>query len=346
MLKVINLEGAMVSNSKSTDARNHLNTARESAKAGDYMQASFYAAKSMKLFGDAGDSDGLKEAKSASVEYGKKAEDQLKEFEFSIDLDEDAVNEIENFVDDIINSNDIKESLEKIAASRLLETDYKTAQKTASEIVPITAQLVSHISYSDEGHVRSLDNFEGEWLAENYDFQVQLSTMLLNTIFSRLIMSGKLDKDEIIKVISDKGLFTGSHILKLEVILERRFHNDYFSAIHILVPFLEKTFMSLSSIVGLDTVTYKGGKVSTRNANLSSTLLQSEEFQSLWGSNFCLLMDFYLFNENGYRFRHKVSHGDISLQECDFTAYNMLFYFLIKMCMMVALKPKEEEDTD
>jgi len=186
----------------------------------------------------------------------------------------------------------------------------------------------------------SFDNFENDWLRDNYGFQMDLSIKFLNAVFSELITKGQFNEENVMNNVVDKQIFNAEYLLKLEAALERRFAGDYFSAIHILTPLVENTFISLSKLVGLDTYTYNGKTVSTRNSNLSPEMLRSKEYQDTWGEDFCIMLNFFLLEPNAYRFRHKVAHGEITMTECNFTTFNVLFFFVIKMTLMIKVEEK------
>lgn len=315
--------------------------ALEAAKSGEYLGASFYAAQALKLYGEAGNKTGVAELKKLVVEYNKKAEANFQTHEFSIPIDEKMKDELQNIIDSFTKADNLADNLERLSKSRVIVPRFATAQKNAKEIVPVTAQLVTHMGIGDDGHLASFDDFENDWLRDNYGFQMNLSLQFLNAIFSELITKGQLNQENIMNSVVDKRIFRAEYLLKLEAALERRFAGDYFSAAHILVPLVENTFMSLSKLVGLDTFTYNGKTVSTRNSNMSPDMLKSKEYQDMWGDDFCIMLNFFLFEPNAYRFRHKVAHGEITMAECNFTTFNILFFFIIKMVLMVKIEPKE-----
>jgi hypothetical protein len=101
--------------------------------------------------------------------------------------------------------------------------------------------------------------------------------------------------------------------------------------------------MGLSAAVGLDTIAYSGKSISTRNATLSPAILKSKEYQSAWGEGFCVMLNFFLLDAKGYRFRHKVAHGDIQVNECNMTTFNLSLYFFIKLVWMIEIKPQQTD---
>ena len=326
-------------NQKKTEADSLKAQALEAAKNSVFLSASYFAAQSLKLYGEAGNKTGVAELKKLVIEYNKKAEAEMQEHEFSIELDEKTRNEIQELIESLTKEDSLAKNLERIAKSQAVIPDFATAQKNAKEIVPVTAQLVTNMGIGADGHLASFDDFENDWLRDHYGFQMDFSIKLLNSIFSKLITKGQLNEKNIMDGVVDRRIFRAEYLMKLQAALERRFADDYFSAVHVLVPLVENTFMSLSNLIGLDTFTYNGKSVSTRNSNLSLDMLNSKEYQEMWGENFCYMLGFFLLEPNAYRFRHKVAHGEITVSECNYTSFNILFFFIIKMILMVKIEP-------
>lgn len=330
-----------MNNSQKKEKADSLKTqALHAAEGGEFLGASFYAAQALKLYGEAGNKAGVAELKVLVVEYNKKAEANFQTHELSIPIDNETRDEMQEIVDGFTKADNLADNLERLSKSRVIVPRFTTAQKHAKEIVPVTAQLVTHMSIGSDGHLASFDNFENDWLRDNYGFQMDLSMKFLNAVFSDLITKGQFNEEGVMNSVVDKQIFRVEYLLKLEAGLERRFAGDYFSAVHILTPLVENTFISLSKLVGLDTYTYNGKSVSTRNSNLSPDILKSKEYQDVWGEDFCIMLNFFLLEPNAYRFRHKVAHGEITMSECNFTSFNILFFFIIKMILMIKVEEK------
>lgn len=315
--------------------------ALEAANNGDFQNASFFAASSLKLYGEAGDKTGITELKNLVIEYNKETEKLMQNHEFSIDLDDKTKNEIQDLIKRLTKEKTLAANMEHLAKTSAVVPSFKIAQKNAKEIVPITAQFITHMGIGANGHLSSFDDFENDWLRDHYGFQMDLVTRLLNSIFSELITKKQFTENNIMDIVLTKGFFHTDYILKLRVAIERRFDDDYFSAVHILVPLVENTFMSLSGLVGLDNISFNGKTVSTRNSNMSSDILMSKEYRAMWGEDFCHMLNFFLLDARAYRFRHKVAHGDITVPECNFTSFNILFFFIIKMILMIRVDDHE-----
>lgn len=330
----------MTSKEKIVSAEKHKKRAVEAAKRNNFLDASFNIALALRLYGEASNSNGIREAKRLTVEYNKKAEEQMQTFEYAVEIDQETKDQLEALIKELTKASTLKANLERIVKSRVLVPRFATAVKNAKEIVPLTAQITTHFSIGEEGHLASLDNFDNEWLAYHYRNQLKITMGILDESISRLISSQQFTEKSIMEVVINRRLLNANSLLKLQTVLERRFTNDYLSALHLLIPLVEKTFMSLSGKVGLDTIAYSGKTISTRNATLSSAILKSTEYQEGWGSDFCIMLNFFLLDADGYKFRHRIAHGDITVDECNMTSFNLAFYFFIRIVMMVEARSK------
>lgn len=317
-----------------TQADNDRARAIDEAKNGQYMNAAFHAASALRSYNRLSDSAKIQELKSLLVEYNSKAE-PLQSHKISVPFTKEMQDQFDELINTYADKDTLAENLLRIAKSSVLLPRLKEAKKNAKNIRPVTAQLITHMQLGDDGHTVSYDDFDGSWLNENYGIQVNLTMSILDLAISKLIERKQFARDALMDIFAGKGVYSVDYLLKLDAVFERRFEDDYFSAIHILTPLIESTFMSLSRLVGLDTITFNGKKTSTRNKNLSSDILLSKEYGDMWGTDFCYMLSFFLYDPSAHRFRHKVAHGDIKMNECNFTTFNILFYFVLKMTMMI-----------
>jgi hypothetical protein len=312
----------------------------ESANNGEFMNASFQITSALQKYTKLGDSKKIQELKKLQVDYNQKA-GPLQSHKISIPLDDNMRTELDNLINSFTDKPTLAENLLRVAKSAVLVPRLEEAKKNAKNTRPITAQFVTHMLIDNNGYTVSYDDFESTWLQENYSISFNFSRDILNTVISNLIAKKQYNQEAIINIIVGRRLYTASQLVKIDAALERRFANDYFSAVHILTPLIENLFMSISRNVGLDTITFGGKQTSTRGKTLASNMLLSKEYGDAWGTDFCYMLNFFMYEPMATRFRHKVAHGDIEMNECNFSSFNILFYFLIKMTLMVEVHEVE-----
>lgn len=326
------------------DASGEERRAKDAAGKGEFMAASFHVTSALQKYAKLNDNKKIQQLKALQVEYNTKSE-PLQKLEVSVPLDDEQTAELNRLIKSFSDKPTLSENLLMIAKSRVLVPRLNEARKNAENIRPITAQLATQMLIGDDGHTLSYDDFDTTWLLENYGFAFNFTRSLLDTIISDLITNEQYNRENIMNVIVGKKVYTADQLLKIDAALERRFADDYLSAIHILTPLVENTFMYISRLIGLDTITFGGKQTSTRGKNLSTSILDSEEYREAWGEDFCYMLNFFLLEPMSHRFRHKVAHGDIKIGECNFSTFNILFYLYIKMTLMVQVNEVEVSAT-
>jgi hypothetical protein len=216
----------MAKDNKSEEALRHKELAAEAAARNDYLSASFNLALALKLYGQASDRQGVKATKKLMIDYNKKAEEQMQTHEYGIELDEDTKNELEAFIKDLTKANTLAANFKRIIKSRALIPSFAKAQKNAKEIVPLTAQIATHFTIGDEGHLASFDNFDNDWLAFHYQNQLKLTMVILDEAFTKLSASDQLNEKNVMDAVASRQLLRVDTLLKLETVLERRFAGD------------------------------------------------------------------------------------------------------------------------
>jgi len=219
-------------------AANDESRAIEAAKNGEFMNASFQITSALQKYTKLSDSKKIQELKKLQVEYNQKAE-PLQSHQISIPLDDNMRAELEKLIRSFTDKPTLAENLFRIAKSAILVPRVEEAKKNAKNIRPVTAQLVTHMLIDEDGHTLSYDDFDSTWLQEHYGISFNFSRDILNTVISNLIGMKLFNQEEIMNVIANTRLYTTSQLLKIDAALERRFANDYFSAVHILTPLIE-----------------------------------------------------------------------------------------------------------
>ena len=317
--------------------------AQDAASRNDWMSASVDSARALQLYKRVQDSQNIQKLKAKMIEYSVKAETQLQDHEITLPDGEKLEEELNLHIDELTKSDTLLENISNIAKSQNVTPDYDESIKTAESVVPVTAQIATHITYGENGHVKSFDNFNKTWQSQNYQFGMDLAVGIVAVSYQRLITKNQLTRDALVQILVDRNVFSFDILAKFDAAVERGVDNDYFSATHILVPLIESCFMHVSKLVGLDTVTLNGDDISTRTKTLDSRLLARKDYQKLWGKNFCMMLDFYLYSEQGFSYRNKLAHGEIKIHQTHFSLYVMLVHIIMRMSLMVKVVQNETE---
>ena len=163
----------------------------------------------------------------------------------------------------------------------------------------------------------------------------------LNPIFYSLI---RKNKKLTFKVLSEyfvnSGLMDTNQLEIVDIGLEKYFEEDYVSALHILVPQFEAFLLDVAKKLGINIVALDTKlDVATRTLTLSEVHLDSDDFKKVFGENLCRQIKFILFEPLGYKLRHKIAHGEISYNECNFQNMTLILY--LYLVLLARIKPKK-----
>lgn len=243
----------------------------------------------------------------------------------------------EEFINTFTKNPNITEALKNIGQARELLPEFDKLEGRASTTMPVAYQIASLSVTSQEGHLlRGGSDGNYLWLMQNYTINQGVMSSYLNQIMEDLIQSGKLGLKELRDHFIESGLFDPNDLAIVIVGLEAYFKKDFVGTLHILIPKFEGVFLKISQDAGIDIVKVdeKAG-ISTSVKTLSERHLDSEEFVSLWGKDFCKQIKFLLFDPLGYKLRHKVAHGEITALECNVTNANLILKLYLDLISRV-----------
>lgn len=313
--------------------------ASELEKAGEYFASSFYYKEALQSAIKDNDSVKIKFCKNKIVHVNKesiKSGKDFKEISFEQKINEEDAKKIDEFINRFLLLSDINEVLKKIGNSIAFCPKLKHVKDTANKTMPVSYAFANLSTISNAGHlVAGGDNCDIGWLMKMYDISNKiLINLYLTPLFKKLLLKNNGEIE--FSLINFIKYFQGSDIIEsknLDIInygLEAYFSGDYISCLHILIPQFESVFLSLSEKCGIDAVALdqKIG-IATRTKNLSDKYLSSDEFIKIWGEDLCFQIKFVLFEPLGYKLRHKIAHGEILKEECNFDNCNLIIYFFL-----------------
>ncbi len=267
-----------------------------------------------------------------SIASGK----NFKEVSFTQELPEDKKKAHEEFINKFLNQGDLKTILRAIGKHPFFFPKVADVQKTTNKTIPISYQIASLTTISNDGHtLRSSSDGNYAWFMKMYDMNQQLIMMLYVGRIIYELMENKpnensLTVDALLDYFNNSKIIEEGNLKIISVGLQKYFDKDYISALHILVPQFESVFLKISERCGIDIVALdqKQG-ITTRTKTLSEYYLDSDEFKRVWGKDFCRQIKFILFEQLGYKIRHKIAHGEITKEECNFQNTTLILYLYL-----------------
>lgn len=327
-----------------TDINSIIEQATQAEKSENFFNASVFYKEALEEAIKAKNSKLIKLCKSKIVEMNKKSIDSgkdFKEIEISVEFSEKDQKGIKENIEKIVGLGNINTILEAVGCIPWFYPDIKEIERQSLNSTPIFLQFANLQTVSDSGHsLRGGSDPKYSWFVDTYRrYQKFIMDVYLNRIFYMLIKNKKLTIKELSMYFSDSGLLSPNQLKIVKVGLEKYFEEDYVSALHILVPQFEAFLLDVAKKLGINTVALDTKlDVATRTMTLSEAHLDSEDFKKVFGENFCRQIKFILFEPLGYKIRHKIAHGEISFNECNFQNVTLIIYLYLALLGRVGVK--------
>lgn len=330
----------MDNDEKLQEAESEYKKAEELESKSQFFNASFYYKNSLKMYREVGDSAKQKICKGKLVEMNKKAVNEFHEVGFEQKIPKEKMEQEMKELFGLMDG-DLSTVLDNIGRCATFNPKIKDIEKTANSPTPLSAMIATNVTFDEKGNiVKGSDDGMYSWKMQIYRISQGIITELyLNKLFNALISSGKFTAKDLISEFEKKKFISEGDLKILTKGIEAYFEKDYVSALHILVPKLEALFLKLSEALGVDIIGLGSGKeISTQTRTLSEAHLDSPTFRGVWGDDLCEQLNFVLFRPLGYKLRHRVAHGDITFEECNFTNATLVLYFYIVLLTRVKRK--------
>lgn len=325
-----------------------MDNAKKAEENQNFFNASAFYKEALGLAIKLQDSKSIKICKNKIVEMNKKSIESGKDFkevETITQLTKEQQEAIKKIIENVVGIKNINDSLKLIGQEGIFCPDVQTVEKQTSSTIPITYQIATLSTISDNGHnLRGGSKGNYSWFMQMYDINQRSVTDIINRIFFLLIKDKKLTLQNLDEYFTNSGLFNPNQLKIIKVGLERYFKEDYVSALHILVPQFESFFLEIAKRFGINIVAIDNKMdIATRTIILSENHLDSDEFKKIFGENFCRQVKFILFEPMGYKIRHKIAHGEIRFGECNFSNTTLIIYLYLVLLGRIVIKNKDKD---
>lgn len=313
--------------------------ALELEKSDDFFSASHFYKIALKEILKNGNSEQIKFCKNKIVEMNKKSISSGKDFkEISVEhkFTEDQIKQLDQFIDNIIKLGDIDLILKNIGVRKSFMPIFSNVVESAKKTIPVTYSIASLSAISNNGHLlKGGDDGQAHWLMKMYEISQQtILELYLLPVINKIMETNntkiKMNIESLSSYFEKTEILNDNNLNIIKQGLERYFKKDYISSLHILIPQFESAFLDVSEKCGIDIVALdqKLG-ISTRTKTLSDRYLSSKEFTDIWGEDYCQQIKFILFEQLGYKLRHKIAHGEIQKEECIFSNSTLIIYLFL-----------------
>ena len=318
--------------------------AQEAETNGNYMAAASYYKEALQTARELQESKSIKFCKTKLVELNKKSLVEMKKLEVTHEFTDQEQKWIKDFIIVFLKQSDKSISLRFIGLTPYLMPKVSDV-KNMSKDMPIFYLFGNTNTISEEGHnIRGGSENNISWYMQMYKISIENITVLnICKILYMLMYNNNYSMNMKITELTD--YFSRSKIIdgkKLKIVLtgiKKYYKKDYITALHILVPQFEALLLNVAQKNGIDVIALERDKnPSTRLVVLSEQHLKKDEFKKLFGEDFCQQVQFVLFEPLGFRLRHKIAHGEITEDECNFSNTTLIIYLYLVLMARFDIK--------
>lgn len=331
----------MTSKIKENEANSKLKQANDLETKGEFFSASFYYKEALKLFSELGDSSSQVGLKKKLVEMNKKAmENDFHRYPIEGTIPPELLERDRRRIHELIEDDPLA-TLKNVGSAPMFCLKYEKIKNQALKNMPVTAYIATNSVFDSKGNIiKGSDDGEYGWIMFMYNINSDVvKSFYVRDTFNLLLNTDKINPSILKEFLKKAGLMPENVSELVNVGIDRFFEEDYVSAMHILIPQFEALFLHISEGMGLDIISLnRGREISTQTKTLSEFYLDSEPCKSVWGEDFCEQLNFVFFRSLGYKLRHKIAHGEITLSECNFENVALVLYFYITLASRVHRK--------
>ncbi len=254
--------------------------------------------------------------------------------------------ELEKFYESFLQGNK-DEAFQRIAAYFMRPKAFYTDQVQRHQQQYITEQLFSTQLFNHDGLQAANinpDDEEGKTILEATQW-IQYSAKFLHDVLHRAIEKYNVDSDGFVDYLSRCPLFSDNReILKLG--FEHYLREDYCSAIHLLIPQIERVVRAIVRSCGVSTLKIKqrdgGSKTKTRQTDrydqqTRGVLLEDQHFIDFWKTDDVpWYLRVVLTDQRGLNLRNDVCHGLRPYGSFRFAEADLLIHILLVLATCVA----------
>ncbi|WNY24944.1 DUF4209 domain-containing protein [Methanolapillus millepedarum] len=292
------------------------------------------------LYSEFGLNEEMKLVLSDIREYGQDIESELRTHDFLYKFPPEKIKKHIEYM----TSNDIDDFIQKFiktgkGPSKKEAKDYVLSQKEETPFYYLMSQMLLGENGQIIAKVGSLeDDIEGHAVL-HISQRLSFSSYFLRIGIDAAIEKFGLNKDHIIKFISNSPIISEEQLTIIEIGLDAYFKNDFIVSIHLLIPQIEASLRTL--------VEYGGGtvyKISRNGYNQLRTLddlLRDPLIEESFGEDVANYLRIVLTEQRGWNIRNDVCHGIANVKIFNAQTADRILHILLLLGVV-----REKTDTE
>jgi hypothetical protein len=292
--------------------------------------------------------EGLKldaeELRLLSAKKGERISDDLKQFSVKVEVKQ---KDMDDLVDHLLGSGDVRKSLDRIAAYFIPKAD--EAQKLVEKIktdAPLMSMIPITIIEKDgrpTAKIGSIDEDAEGRLYKQLGETISFYQPFLGFVLEKLREKYAPSVEDMLGYLDQSPLFSESRRELLQEGLRAYEQGDFVKAIHVLVPQIEQSLRNLLSLLQIPTtktVARHPGieDVKSMNDVLADLRVRQAMTENLWR----YLSAVYIERRGGLNLRNDLAHGLVSPKSFNRSISDRVVHTLLAVSLMRAQETKHE----
>jgi len=275
----------------------------------------------------------------AVKEYSEKSMPEFKCVETSVKIPEET---IEKIINNLIEG-DLKTALRKVAMAYIPRkgTSYEQLKEYSThaplyflftqKIVDKEGRLIASVGPLEE-------DIDGQ-LVLQISQNMEISSFFLRETLKVLIKKFNLDTKCIMNYLYESPIFDEKRRDFFVQGIEAYLHNDYFVALHILIPQIEALIRNLAKKIGLPVL--KPSRSGAFNYRTLDDLLRDKEIINVLTEDMCLYFRILFTDQRGWNLRNNICHGISQIEDFNQIFADSVFHALLCLAMVKEKEKKE-----
>jgi len=293
------------------------------------LVAAFFYQEAAKSYADLGDAEKVNELKKRIKIHTREAiETEFKEIKTTVTFPSEPIKDYIKKLTSIT----LREALTKIVNEAFLipslgriklEVEEQKKKSPLSFIIP-------QVSIRDDNPVLKSQTEEelfDEHIVQRVAMDYKIKSGIFGDIMTELRNEKNLDHISLLNFLSSSKVYEKDSLDMIGTGLERYFSEDFPSALHLLVPQLERTLRNMLERLGVATTVLRGNVIEEKTLG---RILKEPKLEEFLGEDISCYLRTFLVDKRGDNLRNDIAHGLVTKERCTrHMANTLLFIFLL-----------------
>ncbi len=199
--------------------------------------------------------------------------------------------------------------------------------------------IIPQVSIRDDNPVLKSQTEEGlfdDHVVQRVAMDYKYKSGIFGDIMTALRDKKNLDHISLLNFLSSSGVYEKDSLDMIGTGLERYFSEDFPSALHLLIPQLERTLRNMLERLGVATTILRGKVIEEKTLG---RILKEPKLEEFLGEDISCYLHTFLIDKRGDNLRNDIAHGLIIKEKCTRNIANTLLSIFL---LLTRFRPKRK----